>query len=415
LETPTKPKKPKRWRRRALITLGVIGVSIPVLWIAIHTVPGLGPALADGARALLGPKAVAWLEDEAYGIQDRIDRFRYRDAKPKTFWDAPSGAPAASAAPVASGTSGTPNATSSANALPAAPNEAGFPPSAVTPPVPSVASEGDGTWIAMADGGHPDARPVMAKTVVHPDAKRSFAAVAVVAIDLRRAHLSLVAGTQEPFSITVPSEHRHGLIPKEALGELVAAFNGGFKAVHGHYGMMLDGETFLAPRDIACTVALKKPADNGATPTPAIKIGTWSALKSEESTMQGYRQTPPCLVEDGKVNEALDAGEYNRNWGATVSGETVIRRSAIGVDATGNLLFYGLGEAVTAQALAHAMKAIGATGAAQLDVNYSYPRFLLYDAELKVTSSLIPGIQYLKHEYTEDASPRDFFYVTRKN
>ena len=48
------------------------------------------------------------------------------------------------------------------------------------------------------------------------------------------------------------------------------------------------------------------------------------------------------------------------HWGATVSGETVIRRSAIGVDKTGQGLFYGLGEAVTAQALARAMRAAGA-------------------------------------------------------
>jgi len=42
--------------------------------------------------------------------------------------------------------------------------------------------------------------------------------------------------------------------------------------------------------------------------------------------MNGYRQTPPCLVEQGKVNTALESVEYNKNWGATVSGETVIRR-----------------------------------------------------------------------------------------
>ena len=38
----------------------------------------------------------------------------------------------------------------------------------------------------------------------------------------------------------------------------MAAFNGGFKAMHGHYGMMLDGETFVPPRDIGCTVAMYK-------------------------------------------------------------------------------------------------------------------------------------------------------------
>src|SRR6185436_15920854 len=104
----------------------------------------------------------------------------------------------------------------------------------------------------------------------------------------------------------------------------------------------------------------------------------WPELKPSEGQMVGYRQTPPCLVEEGKTNAALDI-EYNKKWGSTVSGETVIRRSAIGIDKAGRTLFYGLGEAVTAQSLSRAMKAVGAENAAQLDVNYAYPRFLLYE------------------------------------
>jgi hypothetical protein len=132
--------------------------------------------------------------------------------------------------------------------------------------------------------------------------------------------------------------------------------------------------------------------------------------------MYGWRQTPPCLVEEGKTNSALDV-EYNKNWGATVSGETVIRRSAIGVDKSGHVLFYGLGEAVTAQALSRAMKAVGAEDAAQLDVNYSYPRFLLYDRSsgaLKAKESLIPKVDFTKDEYVGRPEQRDFFYLTRK-
>src|SRR5262249_13702838 len=154
------------------------------------------------------------------------------------------------------------------------------------------------------------------------------------------------------------------------------------KAIHGHYGMMIDNETFLPPRDIGCTVAMYK--DGG------LKIRTWPAVKDSAPTMGAYRQTPPCLVEQGKVNDALEPVEYNRNWGATVSGETVIRRSAIGVDKTGRVLFYGLGEAVTAQALAHGMRAAGAEDAAQLDVNYSYPRFLFY---AKVEAGETPRVE----------------------
>jgi hypothetical protein len=251
----------------------------------------------------------------------------------------------------------------------------------------------------------------MYKGLVHPDPKRNFAAVAVIAVDLKRVELHLVAGSQEPTSSKVPSERRPGVVPKEALPDLVAAFNGGFKAIHGHYGMMLDGETYVAPRDIGCTVSMYKDG--------VLRIRTWPAVKEDEAKLAYYRQTPPCLVEQGNVNNTLESTEYSKNWGATVSGETVIRRSAIGVDRTGRVLFYGLGEAVTAQALARAMRAVGADDAAQLDVNYSYPRFLFFakgateDAP-RVSSAIIPGIKYQKTEYVGGPEIRDFFYLTRR-
>jgi hypothetical protein len=399
-------KKTSRWRRRGLYTLGAFAVAVPALWIGIHEIPWLGPALADGVRAVFGPKPIAWAEDVSYGIQDRFDRWRYKDAAPKTFWEVPSGTPIAgpppplaSAAPPAALGSGA----AVAVPAPSATAVAAFPPPTFAVPFEGVSSPGDGTWIPMKEPG-------LAKAIVHPDPKRGFAAVAVVAMDLTRTTLHLVAGTSEPQG-NVPQDHRPGLVPKDAAADLIAAFNGGFKAMHGHYGMMLDGETFVVPRDIACTVGLYRDG--------TLKIGTWTHLKTGEAQMQGYRQTPPCLVEEGKVNSALDA-EYSKNWGATVSGETVIRRSAIGIDKAGTTLFYGFGEAVTAQALGHAMRAIGAENAAQLDVNYSYPRFLLYEAGAPgqaphVESALIPGIKYTKGEYVTESAPRDFFYVTRKH
>jgi hypothetical protein len=48
---------------------------------------------------------------------------------------------------------------------------------------------------------------------------------------------------------------------------LLAAFNGGFKAIHGHYGMMVDGTTLLPPTDGLATIALR--ADG------TIQIGQW--------------------------------------------------------------------------------------------------------------------------------------------
>ena len=169
-EQKQKPKKKGRWRRRLLVATGVTAVLAGGVWYGIHNIPGFGPALADGARAVFGSGFVAWLEDTAYGIQDRVNLWRHGDEAPTTFWEppAPSALPPASAPSLSSAT------LPAASSAPAAPN---FPPPAYEIPVPRVAAAGDGMWVPMAEGSRPGEPPVMAKTVVHPDPKRSFAAV----------------------------------------------------------------------------------------------------------------------------------------------------------------------------------------------------------------------------------------------
>lgn len=390
----TKPKRTYK-RRIGLACLSLLGL-LAGLGAASHIFPSFGAALADHVRAVVGPGPVAWAEDVTYGIEDRIKRVIYRDAPPKQFWDEPPAVPPRPAA-----------------LLPAAPPPLApaFAPKPFKPPVPRVAGKTDGQWIAIADTEEPSEPPLFYKAIVHPDKIRSFAAVAVVAIDLSRVGLTLVPGTVEPASTMLPREQRTGLIPQDQLADLVAAFNGGFKAEHGHFGMMIGGVALLPPRDTSCTIGLYKDG--------SLKIRTYPALKDSEGDMRAYRQTPPCLVEQGKINNRLLAAENTAGWGAAVGGDTVIRRSALGLDADGKTLFYGLGESVTADSLARAMQAAGAENAAQLDVNATYPRFLFYRHpanELpKVEHAIIPDVDFAKHEYVGQSEARDFFFLTRKH
>ncbi|MBK8256068.1 MAG: phosphodiester glycosidase family protein [Polyangiaceae bacterium] len=392
-EKKASPKKKARWGRRLAWAAGGTVVGVAALWVAIHEIPGFGPAVADGARSLFGPGFVAWAEDFSYGIADELNQLRHKDDAPVTYWEEP--APSASAVV-------------SADPVAPAPPPTDPPPPAFEPPHPTVATAADGKWIPMQDASGQS--PAMYKSLVHPDPKRSFAAVALVAIDRKRVDLHLVAGRTEPSSTTVPMERRPGLVPETAQGELIAAFNGGFKAVHGHWGMKLGGETYLPPRDVGCTVAMMKDG--------SVRVGTWKDIKESEPDMTWYRQTPPCLVENDATHPALEV-EYAKGWGATVSGETVIRRSALGVDATGRFLIFGLGDALTAQSLARAMKQAGAKSAAQLDVNYAYPRFLVYERSApneapKAKTAIIPDIKFRPAEYVGEPALRDFFYLTRK-
>lgn len=379
----------RRWARRAAIALGAVLVVSLGTWVAVHRVPWLGPALADGLRAVLGPGAVAWMEDTAYAMQDRVDRWRYKDAAPKTFWEVPPDLP-----------------TEPASEAPAA----AFRPARFEPPYQEVATPVDGLWLPIGDPEDSAAEPAMFKALVHPDRERGFAALAVIAVDTRAFDLHLVAGAHEPFSHLVPKSERTGTIPAEHAQMLFAAFNGGFKATHGLYGMYIGGKEYLPPRDIACTLA--RFSDG------SMSIATWPKMAADKARMLFFRQTPPCLVEDGEIHELLKGYAYATKWGSTVAGDTIIRRSAIGLSKDRRALLYGLGDAMTAQAIARGMLVAGAHWVAELDVNYSYPRFLFFErskagAAPVASSAIIPGIDFTADEYVTRPSVRDFFYLTR--
>jgi hypothetical protein len=233
-----------------------------------------------------------------------------------------------------------------------------------------------------------------------------------VAIDLTRVALRAVAGTRQPLSSTVPPEHRPGLVPQQDLADLVAVMNGGFMTRHGGWGMMVGGEVIAPPKDDGCTVALL--ADG------SVRIATYAKLGVAPEALTAYRQTPPCLVEQGAVNDALLGGEKPRAWGMSETGGVTIRRSALGVAGGGRTLLYGLGESVTPRQMAEAMRAAGAVSAAELDVNWSYTRFFLYgpgptpDSPPEVTATLIPKLKHARGEYVKKPAERDFFYLVRR-
>ena len=59
----------------------------------------------------------------------------------------------------------------------------------------------------------------------------------------------------------------------------------------------------------------------------------------------------------------------------------------------------------------------GAFDVAELDVNWSFPKILVYKknaaGELEA-SSLFPNFVFDKDEYVRKRAPKDFFYLTRR-
>lgn len=405
----TKPiphaRKARRSKKQRLARAALVSVVLSgVMGYGFLRVPWVAPLCADIARKVVGPAAVAKLEDKAYGLADSYNQWRYKGTPPASYWASSSAAPSAASTPPP--TAGPPASTDDGGALVPLVEARAFPPADFTPAISSVAGKADGKWIALADDVEPAAPTVMAKTLVHPDAARSYAQVAIVAIDLAGVRISAVPGTEEPASTTVKREERPGKIPDTDQPRLIAAFNGGWQAIHGGFGMMVDGRELLPPKEPSCTIVLYK--------NRGMRIAPWLDVAEERESMQAFRQTPPCLVTAGVENTGLSEG--SKSWGAAVDGATVIRRSALGLAGDRKTLFYGSGDSLSALTLAQAMKTAGAVDVAELDVNWSFPRFLFYkhgDAIPEVRDSLIP-CSFRKNEHTGISYHRDYFYVVRE-
>jgi len=395
---PASPESNRRSRTlKWLLWLLVSGtLALGATWLLVHTTSWAGPLVANSLRAVIGADNVTRLEDAVYRIEDWMNRWRRRGEKPKARWTVPAT------------TTTTASAVSTVDA--AAPSLPPFSLPPVGPVFPKWSAPGDGDWVPIVDQRNPDAPIVMHKTLLHPDANRSWAELFVVAIDLRATELIAMPGRREPVAeLPVPADfERPGKIPPPHHPRLLAAFNGGFMAEHGHYGMRVGGLTLLKPRDNSCTVV---GYDNGS-----VEIATWKSLAASAPRMSWFRQTPACMFEDGVMHVGLRHPE-TRQWGATLDGDTVIRRSAIGLDQSRLVLFVGIGNATTARALAHGMRHAGAVDVAQLDVNWSYPKFLTYelgkDGQLEAKAAM-DGFEYSPVEYVGKSALRDFFYLLRR-
>jgi hypothetical protein len=381
----------RKFAERAGAVLLLAVASLLALRAGIQHTSWLGPLLADAGRSVAGPRAVAALEDAVYAVEEKWNRWRHSDDTPVPMWE-PAPVPEPATAP------STP------------PKR--FSPEPIAPMHERFGDAGDGRWTPLQDKRHPSEPARLFKTFLHPDASRPWAVVAVVAIDLPSVEVYAEPGLYVPEA-TEPDAlnmRRPGLIPTEHQASLLAAFNGGFKAEHGYLGMKVRGITLLRPQPWGCTVVR---SDDGA-----IAIDTWSDLQGDPASRTWWRQTPQCLVRKGQFGDGVLA-DGNTNWGASVSGSTFIRRSAIGIDATRRILFVGMGESVTAGGMARALSHAGADTVAQLDVNGSLPKFLWFEperpgSEVLTARPLYAGLIHSRGEYLRAPSSRDFFYITSK-
>ncbi|MFO0556109.1 MAG: phosphodiester glycosidase family protein [Polyangiaceae bacterium] len=299
----------------------------------------------------------------------------------------------------------TTSASPSSTAGPAAASGV-FPPPNFSAPVELTAKSGDGTWTPLSVyGAGADGSPLVT-TLVHPHKNRKFVVTQIVAIDTTRVSMNFVVGPEEPDGSTFPAQKRTGLVPDSVRDKLIAVTNGGFKKRHGGHGLGVGGEVVLEAKPDSCTFARTK--------TGQYVIGTHSKIEANLGEFDYFRQTPPCIVEDGVKNPELLDDWKIKKWGSDENGKKEIRRSAIGLGKDGRTLYFAIADYSTAEWLADALITAGITVAAELDINYSYTRFIVYErqgGELVATSPLLTELKAPRNEYIKSPSPRDFFYL----
>jgi hypothetical protein len=284
-----------------------------------------------------------------------------------------------------------------------------FPPP-YAPPHPQTAAPGDAEWQPLGDatlGEIAATSALLFKSVLHPHPKNAFITLHVVALDLRKLRLGWIIGNKDQDNAKLAHAQTPGLIPTADQAETVAVFNGGFQARHGWWGMSSDGVTIVPQKPTGCTFALY--ADGRVAIAPGAKL---SATDEQPKTA---RQGPPCLLQDGRVHPDLLKGKL-KPWAGQNADLKTRRRSAAGLSADGNTLYFAIGTETQALDLAHGLSAVGAAHAVQLDINWAWARFLLAgrrEDKPRITSSLLPQALFGKNEFFSRPSERDFFYVMR--
>jgi hypothetical protein len=436
-------RKRRSWLAR-IFPLVLVAILLGCLAIFAFTEiwPAVGAQIADHTRKIIGPQAVAQIEDVVFRVQDTINRWQYQSGvkRAEAPWQGatvesgavesepvPSSQVASREAALPPQTARPTPATTVADrnvaTTPAAAGQPGEPQDTLTSATASPSStptpyvwrlpalapfgslEGEGVWqpYIVDREGHVLAE----RTFLQPDPQRPYTIVAVVAIDLTRTSLHFVLGFNEP---ALPDGPRgDGLIPETDLAEgvLLAAFNGGFRAANGLYGAMADGIVALPPVDDMATVGIYRSGE--------VRIGSWGKEISDSPDLEAWRQNCRLVIQDGEISPSV----YNDSivdWGASISNQIVTRRSGMGLDREAKTLYYFAGPSLSMPALANAMQAAGVYAGMLLDINNFWVLFTAIDFKegKPFAEPLLPKLMFDHVDRYLGPSPADFFYVTSR-
>ncbi len=338
------PSRRPRYGLRRLVAGLVLVATLPVLFLAVSVFGALRTPGNEDFQA----KWADWMRNHrATWFVNRIERRYYSGQAPPV-----GGAPKVltTVVPPSRGVTADPR---TANPLLA--------PKPVRLVVPGLPSEG--TW--RPTGPLVNGHPAMYVAEARPDAVHTSVLTTLVWIDPNALRIRLIPGAREPGGKWLQPPDIEG----GALQTIVAAFNGGFRLKDAHGGFYAEQHESAPLRIGAASVAIEK--------SGGVQIGQWGRDVRLTHDTESVLQNLVLLVDHGRPVPGIDIGKSDQ-WGSTLGNKVYVWRSAIGVDASGAIL-YAAGPGLRASSLADVLARAGAVRAMTLDINPEWVTFNFFD------------------------------------
>jgi len=252
-----------------------------------------------------------------------------------------------------------------------------------------------GTW--TIGSWQPAGRPVGGRPAVETNNLQHTpggALVVVARMDIPRLRFAFYSGAG-------PGQNA---VPADLWPTVVATFNSGFKMNQSRGGWYLNGAAAVPLRDGAASFVIY--TDGPAT------VGQWGRDVQMSGTVVAVRQNLVLMVDGGRPVPGLTGpnSTLQAAWGYTLGGGIATWRSAVGVDASGRVLYLA-GPSLDPVTLAWALVAAGATRAMELDINPAWPSFSTFTdgAGAPVGTKLLPNMSGSPNHFLGSSGGRDFF------
>ncbi len=267
----------------------------------------------------------------------------------------------------------------------------------------STGVAGEGQW--QPTGPLVGGQPAVYYTAVRPDAEYTSILVSLVYLDTKLLKVNLMPGTEEPSGqfATPP------VIDGPNLTKVVAGFNSGFRFKDGAGGFYLDGNQAVPLQDGKASMVIYKDG--------RVDIGQWGRELQLTPDVESVRQNLVLLVDGGAQVPNLNPDDTSV-WGNTLNGRVLVPRSGVCVDRNGALI-YVAGPGLKITNLADTMVRAGCVRGMELDINYEWVTFNLFDHTNPADLSQVSGRPLFQEQQAPASrylSPnaRDFFMVTVK-